>query len=93
MIEITARHMEGGVGNEHIANVKYTNADGVRKETSRQGMVDWLNKSKANKAIVYSRDRRSSAYVGVVDRTNAPDYIRTFADGKWNDNLLALPEY
>lgn len=33
------------------------------------------------------------AYIGVVrnDGTKAP-YLRTHADGKWNDNLLALAE-
>jgi hypothetical protein len=32
-------------------------------------------------------------YVGVVrgDSNKAP-YLRTFADGKWQDNLLALKE-
>ena len=29
--------------------------------------------------------------VGVVDGPNGK-YLRTYADGKWNDNLLALPE-
>lgn len=29
--------------------------------------------------------------IGVVDGPNGK-YLRTYADGKWNDNLLALPE-
>jgi hypothetical protein len=29
--------------------------------------------------------------IGVVQGPNGK-YLRTFADGKWNDNLLALPE-
>ncbi|MGR9204183.1 DUF3892 domain-containing protein [Rhizobium leguminosarum] len=29
--------------------------------------------------------------IGVVDGPNGK-YVRTYADGKWNDNLLALPE-
>lgn len=29
--------------------------------------------------------------IGVVDGPNGP-YLRTYADGKWNDNLLSLPE-
>jgi hypothetical protein len=33
-----------------------------------------------------------TAYVAVVrDNVHAP-YLRTHADGYWNDNLLALPE-
>jgi hypothetical protein len=31
------------------------------------------------------------AEVGVVNGANGK-YLRTYADGKWNDNLLALPE-
>lgn len=31
------------------------------------------------------------AYVGVVRPDNHAPYIRTYADGVWNDNLLSLP--
>ena len=31
------------------------------------------------------------ANVGIVEGQNG-DYVRTYADGKWNDNLLALAE-
>jgi hypothetical protein len=96
MVEITARHMVGGQLHEHIAKVKYISSDGKVEEATRQQMVDWLSKrvTPANVAIVYSRDRKSYAYVGVVRREpNARDYIRTYADRKWTDNLLALPEY
>lgn len=93
MIEITARHMVGGQNNEHIAEVKYKNVQGLVKTATRQAMVAWLDEKDSNKAIVYSSDRRSSSYVGVVHRTGAPDYIRTYADRQWNDNLLSLPTY
>lgn len=32
------------------------------------------------------------AYIGVVRDTGKDPYLRTHADGKWNDNLLALAE-
>lgn len=32
------------------------------------------------------------AYVGVVREQGKVPYLRTHADGKWNDNLLAQPE-
>lgn len=92
-IEIIARKMAGGRLHEHIAEVKYINSDGETKKSSRQAMVDWLDKSDNNKAIVYSNDRTEKSWVGTVHPSNAPDYIRTYADGEWNDNLLALPEY
>jgi len=94
MIEIVKRHMVGGQQYEHIAKVKYVNAAGEEKEATRQAMVDWLgDKTKTNRAIVYSRDRKRSSYVEVVHRTGAPDYIRTFPDSTGTDNLLALDTY
>lgn len=76
MIEVTARHMVGGRNNEHIAEVKYKKPRGSSKTATRQAMVTWLDEKDSNKAIVYSSDRRSSSYVGVVHGTGAPDYIR-----------------
>lgn len=94
MIEVIERHMVGGENHEHIAEVKYVNEDGETKRASRAAMVEWLDKSDSNKAIVRSRqDRSQYAYVGTVHPQHSPAYIRTYADGKWTDNLLALPEY
>lgn len=39
----------------------------------------------------YTMAGSTRANVGVVDGPNGK-YVRTHADGKWNDNLLALPE-
>ncbi len=39
----------------------------------------------------YTLVQGNRANVGVVDGPNGK-YLRTYADGKWNDNLLALPE-
>ena len=33
---------------------------------------------------------RTKVYVGVVRPEGRAPYLRTYADGKWNDNLLAL---
>ena len=42
----------------------------------------------------YTTDLRTGkkAYLGVVRETGKQPYLRTHADGTWNDNLLALPE-
>lgn len=93
MIEIYERHMEGGTKHEHIAEVKWRNVD-TKKEgkNSRQAMVTWLDESDNNTAVVgdYPND---FVYVGTVHPDNSPAYIRTYANGDWTDNLLALPEY
>lgn len=73
---------------------KYVPVDGgVTKVATRQGMVDWLDASKENRAIVKASGG-GYAYVGTIHpKDGAPAYIRTHADGEWNDNLLALPEF
>ena len=42
----------------------------------------------------YTVERTSGhkMYIGVVRETGKYPYLRTHADGKWNDNLLALNE-
>jgi Protein of unknown function (DUF3892) len=39
----------------------------------------------------YTKVNGTRAEIGIVDGPNSR-YLRTHADGKWNDNLLALPE-
>jgi hypothetical protein len=55
---------------------------------TRQQVVDSIN-SKAN--TFYTRVNGKRADIAVVNGPNAP-YLRTHADGVWNDNLLALDE-
>lgn len=42
----------------------------------------------------YTLDRRTGkkAYIGVVRENGKRPYLRTYADGQWNDNLLAQAE-
>ncbi len=88
-IQIIARHMVGGQRHEHIAEVKWNNpGSGQTGSSSRDQMVDWLG-NPVNSA--YVSDGRNIAYVRVVNAR--PPYIQTYADGKWTDNLLALPTY
>ncbi len=91
MIEIRAVHMVGGTQHEHIANLKWKNTTTASEgESTRQGLVDWLN-IQGNQAIVTTGG--NSVSVGVVNPTNGVPYVRTYADGIWTDNLLALPTY
>lgn len=93
MIQITERHMVGGRYHEHIASVKWKEiGTGDIGENTRAQMVAWLDEDDAHKAIAgdYPNDY---AYVGAVHPQLSNAYIRTYADGDWTDNLLALPEY
>jgi len=89
MVYITAVHMSGGTAHEHIASVKWTNpGTGATGQNTKAEMVDWID-NKAGVAKVQSNT--GDVMVGTVDGT--PKYLRTYANGKWTDNLLALPRY
>lgn len=45
--------------------------------------------AKTNTFFTHVNGKRAD--VGVVNGSNGK-YLRTYADGQWNDNLLALPE-
>jgi hypothetical protein len=90
MIYIHAVHMAGGSAHEHIANVKWKNPDnGNSGESTQAVMVDWI--SNKNGSAYVCGDKAHIAKVGVVKAI--PPHIRTYADGAWTDNLLALPTY
>lgn len=57
---------------------KWTRADVIRSIESKTNTF-------------YTRVNGTRADVGVVDGPNGK-YVRTYANGNWNDNLLALKE-
>jgi len=89
MVYVTAIHQEDGSSHEHITSVKWRNpSTGDTGQNTKAEMVDWI-KNKSGDARV--TDGTNTVQVGVVDAS--PPYIRTYADGKWTDNLLALPRF
>jgi hypothetical protein len=50
-------------------------------------MIDWIRQG-GQAFVTYGKN---TVEVHVVD--SHPSYLRTYADGKWTDNLLALPHY
>jgi hypothetical protein len=55
---------------------------------TRQQVIDSI---RARTSTFYTLVDRRRAEVGIVNGPNG-DYLRTHADGYWNDNLLALTE-
>jgi hypothetical protein len=53
-----------------------------------------IRRIESRAASFYTVDRYTGkrAYVDVVRENGKLPYLRTHADGKWNDNLLAQPE-
>lgn len=87
MIVIThIRLSQNNGGHEHITHVWWKNTTtGQTGDMSKSDMVNWLNQGNH----IYVTDGHKTSEVGVVNAS--PPYLRTHADGYWNDNLLALP--
>ena len=82
---ITKSHSQGGY--EHITHVGNTPANWKWTVAQVVTSID------ANSNTFYVLDGRTGkrANVGVVRPAHGNPYIRTYADGVWNDNLLSLP--
>jgi hypothetical protein len=65
-----------------------THLGGVNWKWTRQQVVNSI-KAKTNTFYTLVGNRRAD--VGVVEGPHS-EYVRTHADGVWNDNLLALTE-
>lgn len=65
-----------------------THLGGVGWRWPRQQVVDSIN-AKTNTFFTLVDGKRAD--VGVVNGQHG-QYVRTYADGTWTDNLLALPE-
>ena len=69
---------------EHITHVAYSGLVYTREH------VIGLIEKKTDSFYVINGGNRSEVGVVYPDRPRLP-FLRTHADGKWNDNLLALP--
>jgi hypothetical protein len=57
---------------------------------SRLKMYDWI---KNQNGYAYVRDTLGNTVrVGTAESATGTKYVRTYRDGKWTDNLLALDE-
>lgn len=89
MVYFTHKRLEGGRTHEHIVRLWWRNAiNGNTGQMSRQDAVDWV--AAGNKA--YVTDGSNTIEVQVVRPSGAKPYLRTVKDGKYTDNLLALPD-
>jgi len=89
-VYITMVHLEGGTRHEHITKVRWENREtSATGENSKAEMVKWIEDGGDCRVA----NGASYVKVGVVEPASGPKYLRTYADGKWTDNLLALPRY
>lgn len=89
-VEIThVRYGSTSKTHETITHYKWRSlSDGDVGSSDKPTMVDWIE-NKNGTAYVGSGSNRVN--VGVVDAS--PKYLRTYADGKWTNNLTSLPEF
>lgn len=74
--------------NTHEGITHLGGTGGTGWKWTRQQVIDSI-RAKTN--TFYTQVGGKRADVGIVEGANGP-YLRTHADGSWNDNLLALPE-
>lgn len=92
-VQITQVRMSPADANthQHITDYKWANREtGATGQSTKAAMVEWID-VKHGRAFVETAT--TSAPVGVVKPTGGEPYLRTYADGAWTDNLLALPRF
>lgn len=90
MIYITAISMSPPTANDHqhIASLKWLEpGKPTTVVSSREQMVDWIRAGGDARV----KDRTGDVRVGVVEAD--PPYLRTYADGRYTNNLLSLPRF
>lgn len=65
-----------------------THLGGSGWRSTRQEIINSIN---ARISTYYTFVNGNRSNIGVVNGPSGP-YLRTYADGDWNDNLLSLPE-
>jgi len=93
-VRITCISKDGG--NHYNPHEGITHYGWVNEQTratgtsSRETMITFLV---IQRGQAYVKDSHGNvAYIGVETTSGGTKYPRTFADAKWTDNLLALPE-
>jgi len=91
-IQCTGRRMaSSGNGHEHIALLFWKNdKTGEAGSSTREAMVQFVKANGTN--AVWCPDRNGGPGQWVhASHNGRVEYVQTAADGRWTDNLLALP--
>lgn len=80
----------GNHDNPHEAITHYGWQEGnVYKKVDRQTMVDWV---KDGNTVFVMDNAGNIAYCYVRISSAGTEFLQTYADGQYSDNLLRLPE-
>lgn len=75
---------------EHITHIGNITGSQPWRMTRENAIIHIDAKTAAFYTVDSSTGRKM--YIGVVRESGKHPYLRTHADGKWNDNLLSLSE-
>jgi len=93
-IRITCINKSGGYHQDPhhaIQNLGWTNEEnGSTGKNTRLEIYNWLKDEKGTAYVTDSRGNR--AYVYPRENANGTQFVQTYADKVWTDNLLSLPE-
>jgi len=87
-VNCITRSIRAGASNEHITHIgNSTNRWRLLREIA-------IERIEGETEAYYTLDEKTGArvFLDVVREAGKEAYLRTRADGKWNDNLLALGE-
>lgn len=91
-IRFTHKRMTPGYSDhEHITHLKWvntTNSSSTGSNTKAE-LVEWVDDG----GVAWVGTGSSAVRVGVVRPSSGQPYLRTYADGKWTNNLLSLPDF
>jgi hypothetical protein len=73
---------------EHITHIGNSNTGWL---LTREAAISRIE-SKQESYYTVDKQTNRKVHVGVVHEAGKAPFLRTHADGKWNDNLLAQPE-
>lgn len=89
-IRITAIRLSGGTDHEHITRLWWVNpSTSETGDNTRAEIVSWIENENGKAYVEDSGGHRAN--VGVVTPAYGSKYLRTYADGRWTNNLLSLP--
>ena len=93
-VRITCINKSGGYHQDPhhaISNLGWTNeGTGKTGKNTRLEMYNWL---KNDKGVAYVQDwQGNKAYVYPRENSHGTQFVQTYADNVWTDNLLSLPE-
>ena len=81
--QITCTTMVGGTAHEHVTQ--------VGGDTERWPIAAVVEMIEEQTDAFFTSVAGARSNLGVRKGANGSKYLQTYADGKWNDSLLALP--